>query len=108
MASEYQEIDSVIAQWVERHSLALYTHVEGHAGTFRNVYLGSAQECAQIWIDPPKDGFVAVHAADVESRNDEPMRMDWHEPVVGLPSVLEQAVMHVHAWFARENHGGQA
>jgi hypothetical protein len=108
MASEYQEIDGVIAEWVERHGLSLYTHIEGHAGSFRNVYLGSLQECAQIWIDPPKGGFVGVHAADVESRNDEPMRADWHQPVAELPLLLDHAIRHVHAWFARGDDGGQA
>lgn len=98
----------MIAQWVERHGFALFTNNQGHVGTFRNVYLGSTGECCQIWIDPPENGAVGVHAADVESRNDEPMRADWTVPVPALASTLELAVGHVRTWFARQHHGGQA
>jgi hypothetical protein len=105
MDNPYQEIDCVISQWVERHGFTLFTHIQGHAGTFRNVYLGSADECCQIWIDPPENGAVGIHAADVESRSDEPMRADWTALIPELSSALELAVGHVHTWFARQHRG---
>lgn len=108
MDDPYKEIDGVILQWVEDHGLTLFTHTRGHAGIFRNVYLGSADECCQIWIDPPEDGIVGLHAADVESRNDEPMRADWTATVPELSSTLEHAVGHVRKWFARQHYGAQA
>ncbi len=108
MDISYQQIDELIAQWVESHGFTLFTNIQGHVGNCRNVYLGHGEECCQIWIDPPKDGVVGVHAADVESRNDESMRMDWASPVSALTATLELAVDHVRTWFARRRHGGQA
>ena len=108
MDNPYQEIDSVIAQWAEKHRFSLFTNIQGHDGTFRNVYLGHADECCQIWIDPPQDGIVDVHAADVESRNDEPMHADWIAHTSTLAGTLELAVAHVRAWFVRQPYGGQA
>jgi len=108
MDNPYQEIDSVIAQWVEKHGFSRFTNTQGHDATFRNVYLGHADECCQIWIDPPQDGIVGVHAADVESRNDEPMHADWVANASTLADTLELAVAHVHAWFTRQPYGGQA
>ena len=72
------------------------------------MYLSQANECCQIWIDPPEGGIVGVHAADVESLNDEPMRADWAAPASTLASTLELADTHVRSWFARQLSSGQA
>ena len=108
MDNPYQEIDSVISQWVDKHDFSLFTSTQGHDGIFRTVYLSQANECCQIWIDPPECGIVGVHAADVESLNDEPMRADWAAPASTLASTLELAVAHVRSWFARQLSSGQA
>ena len=108
MDNPCQEIDGVITQRVERHGFTLFTRVQGHAGTLRNAYLGSIGEGCQIWIDPPENGTVGAHAADVEGRNDEPMRADWTASIPALASTFELAVGHVRTRFARQHHGGQA
>ena len=108
MDNPYQEIDSVISQWVEKHQFSLFTSTQGLDGIFRTVYVTQGDECCQIWIDPPKDGVVDVHAADVESLNDEPMRADWAAPTSTLADTLEHSVTHVRSWFVRQPAGGQA
>ncbi|MDR2013205.1 MAG: hypothetical protein LBQ20_09260 [Rhodanobacter sp.] len=101
MDNPYHEIDNVISQWVEKHKFTLFTGYQGRPEIFRSVYLGHVDECCQIWIDPPQDGIVGVHTADVESRNDEPMRMDWASPISMLSATLELAVDCVRTWFIR-------
>ena len=108
MDNPYQEVDSVISKWVQKHDLSLFTSAQGRDGLFRTVYLSRADECCQIWIDPPEGGIVGVHAADVESLNDEPMRADWTAPTSTLASTLDLAVSHVRLWFARQLPSGQA
>ncbi len=102
----YAEIDSTIAAWAEKHKLTLYTHYQGYEGKsdydFRNVYLSSKHgECCQIWIDKPESGWVSLHAAGVETREDEEMRQDWRVPTSELEDALEVAITFVQSWFER-------
>ena len=108
LTNPYQQIDDTISQWAMRHGLVLITRHEGHDVGFRNVYLGSDDECCQIWIDAPHDGLVGVHTADVESRDDEPMNKDWVAPIQELCDTLDIAVVHVRKWFSRHANRGQA
>lgn len=57
----------------------------------------------QIWIDPPESGKVGLHAADVETRNDEEMRQDWYVPVHDLEQALEEALAFVQQWIKRND-----
>ena len=99
----YSSIDPIVDSWAGRHGLKLPTHDKrGAELTFRNVYTSSNEaECCQIWIDPPIDGMVGVHAASVESRDDEEMRQDWVVPVGELESALEIALAFARTWMAR-------
>ena len=100
----YSAIDSVIQAWVEKHRFTLFDRIDGHTESFRSVYLSSSEgECFQIWIDEPKAGNVTVHAADVETHNNEQqLRYDWSVPVDELRSALEEAVVQVRNWMARK------
>ena len=108
MDDAYQEIDAVISQWVQKHDFSLFTSIHGQDRITRTVYLSHADECCQIWIDPPEGGMVGVHAADVESLNDEPLRANLAAPISTLASTLDLAVSHVRSWFARQLSSGQA
>lgn len=98
---DYSSIDQVINAWVERHGFDLYTRYAG-GPECRNVYVSGNGECCQIWIDPPESGEVALHAADVETHNDEEMRQDWRVPVNGLEGALEEALVYVRQWMRRQ------
>ena len=99
----YAEIDHIIRGWSEKHGFTLFERVEGDSLPVRSVYLSSPQgECFQIWIDQPKSSQVSLHAADVETRNDQKLRQDWSVPVNSLAAALERAVLHVRAWMDRE------
>ena len=99
----YAQIDPIIDAWVEKHKFSLFTHTEGMAGSdFRAIYLSSKHgECCQIWIDKPESGRVSLHAADIETRQDEEMRQDWCVPISELSVALDGAVTSVKKWFDR-------
>ena len=99
----YAQIDPTIDAWVAKHKFSLFTHTEGMAGSdFRSVYLSSKHgECCQIWIDKPESGRVSLHAADVETRQDEEMRKDWCVPISELEATLDSAIAFVQKWFER-------
>lgn len=101
----YALIDPVISAWVGKHALKLFTRYEGNNEIeFRNVYVSSPRgECCQIWIDEPSDGCVAVHAAEVESVDDEEMRKDWRTPVSDVADTLEEALAFVQSWMERSS-----
>ena len=99
----YEEIDPIIERWVSRHHFTLFTRTEGVDAQYRSVYLSSDSECCQIWIDPPSPDGVGIHAADVETRDDEEMRQDWVAALPLLESALDEAVVYVHRWFERHN-----
>lgn len=99
----YAQIDPTIDAWVAKHKFSLFTHADGIAGSdFRAVYLSSKHgECCQIWIDKPKSGRVFLHAADVETRQDEEMRQDWCVPISDLEAALDSAIAFVQKWLER-------
>jgi hypothetical protein len=98
----YSTLDPIILSWVEKHGFTLFDRMEGGASSLRCVYLSSQKgECFQIWIDEPASGRVSLHAADVETLNDEELRQDWSVPVQELPSALDAAVAHVRHWMDR-------
>jgi len=77
--------------------------VPGNSETeFRSVYISSQRgECCQIWIDAPADGFVAVHAADADTINDEEIQNHWRVPVSDAADALEVALEFVRQWLSR-------
>jgi len=101
----YSSVDPVISAWAHRNSLKLPTHDDrGAELKFRNSYTSSHEaECCQIWIDPPQDGLVALHAATVESRDDEEVKQDWCVPVQELDAALEIALSFVRTWMTRQS-----
>ena len=101
----YSSVDPIINAWTQRHKLMLFTHHEGYEHQpCRSIYTSSADgECCQIWIDPPDDGLVELHAIAIEARDDEQMTKDWRVPVVELDHALEQALSFVKMWMARQS-----
>lgn len=97
--SVYSPVDDCIRAWVERNSLKLFTRQADRE--IRCAYVSSkAGECYQIWIDPPKDGEIVVHAACVEGRRDtEGALQDWGTPISKLDSSLESALRSVIEWM---------
>jgi hypothetical protein len=96
----YGEVDEIINEWAAAHKFTLFDEFGGLA--CRAVYLSSSDgECCQIWIDPPIEDEICLHAGDVESKDDVEMQMDWQVPVTELRLALEAAVEAVHQWYAR-------
>lgn len=101
----YSQIDPVISKWVDVHGFTLFTGYENHPGIeFRSVYISSRLgECCQIWVDAPASGKVCVHAGDVETFQDEELKMEWSVPVEELEGALENAVNFIKSWFERKS-----
>jgi len=99
----YAQIEPIIDAWVAKHKFSLFTRIDGVTGSdFRAVYLSSKLgECCQIWIDKPESGKVSLHAADIETRQDEEMRQDWCVSISELEVALDSAVIYVRKWFER-------
>ena len=99
----YADIDPIIRAWTEKHGFTLFERIDGDPTPVRAVYLSNSQgECFQIWIDQPKSSEVSLHAADVETRNDEGLHQDWSVQVSNLGTALEGAVAHVQGWMGRK------
>lgn len=94
----YASIDPIIRRWVQKHCLFLYTDSAGEE--VRNVYVSSlAGECFQIWIDPPVDGRVGLHAAYVEGPREVEPAQDWSVAISDLSTALEEAFDTVLMWM---------
>ena len=48
-----------------------------------------AGECFQIWIDPPGEGQICVHAAGIEGRKENDAPEDWCVSISDLEAALE-------------------
>jgi hypothetical protein len=95
----YAEIDPEIERWAEKRSLMLNSS-PWNGGESRCVWLSSeAGECFEIWIEPPVDGVVRLHAAGVESRRDDDPPHDWTVPVEQTGAALERAYELVLEWM---------
>lgn len=102
--SSYVAIDPQIKLWVEKHTLILNSTPWAGAES-RCVWLSSeAGECFQIWIEPPFEGLVRLHAAGVESRRDDDPPQVWLVPVGEVASALEQAYQLVLEWMKPAKH----
>jgi hypothetical protein len=104
----YISIDRAIGSWAARHRLTLFTRMAGTDGMeVRSVYLSSrAGECCQIWIDPPREGIVVVHAADVETLS-EHWRREWTSPTDLIDETLESALESATCWLERDGGDGR-
>jgi hypothetical protein len=102
--NSYAEIDPQIEHWAKARSLILNTSPwDGRA--LRCVWLSSnAGECFQIWIEPPADGVVRLHAAGVESRLDDKPPHDWAVPVEKVGAALDSAYELVLEWMRPSTH----
>ena len=102
--SNFTEIDPQIERWAKKHSLMLNTS-PWNSQESRCVWLSSeAGECFQIWIEPPGDGLVRLHAAGVESRRDDHPPHDWMVPVGEIAAALESAYELVLEWMRPSTH----
>src|SRR5258708_15054613 len=67
MSMSYASIDPQIQDWIQRHTLKLFTSQGERESCLRAAYVSSTSgECFQIWIDPPEEG--CVYTACVEGR----------------------------------------
>jgi len=95
----YTSVDSQIRTWAQRHSLMLFTSFADREARF--AYTSSKSgECFQIWIDPPLDGQICVHAAGVVGRRVDDPPEDWCVPLLDLDAALEDAFAAVIRWIA--------
>ena len=96
--ADYASIDPDINAWSKKHSLSLFTSWAGR--DTRCAYVSSASGvCFQIWIDPPVDGKVALHAACVEGHDDLELQHDWLVPLGDLSASLETVFQVVVEWL---------
>ena len=96
MVDPFNDVNDTIVAWAKRHGFQLMQDA-----SYRAIYMGSEHECCQIWIEPPAAGTIQLHAADVESIDDEEMRADWSCTPQTLSLALDRAVAHVKTWFNR-------
>ena len=102
--SSYLAIEPQLKRWAEKHSLIVNSS-PWNGGESRAVWLSSeAGECFQIWIEPPVQGIVRLHAAGVESRRDDDPPQDWTVSIDQLPLALETAYDLVVEWMRPSAH----
>lgn len=96
--ADYTAIDPVIKQWVRKHRLFL--HAMSGETQVRNAYVSSRTgTCFQIWIDPPVDEVVELHAAYVTGPIDAEIAQDWRVPLSELEVALEVVFDTVLDWM---------
>ena len=95
----YKEIDSIIDDWVRRHSLHHYTSAKDEE--VRSVHIVDEKaRTYQIWIDVPSEaGAVNVHACawDFKKR-----KQDFEATICDLAICLENAYKTVLDWIGGE------
>ena len=102
--SSYIAIQPQLERWAAKHALILNSS-PWNGGESRCVWLSSkAGECFQIWIEPPVEGFVRLHAAGVESRRDDDPPQDWMAPVSEIAAALDEAYDLVVEWMRPSKH----
>jgi hypothetical protein len=101
--SGYAAIDATITMWAADHALQLCT--TGFANDpARFIYVSSdAGECFQIWVEEPKDEVVTIHAADIETHDDEELSEEWTARSDNLRAVLDEAFETVCDWMKRHD-----
>jgi hypothetical protein len=92
----YEAIDAPLARWAADHRL--------HVGTkYRDEEVRSIDIVSQkgrryqLWIDPPRDGGIAIHAWDYKKR-----RADFDVLVNDLPLALDEALVEIGKWMQAE------
>lgn len=95
----YDEIDSVIRSWAERHSLVLFTEFADREARFAYVSSNDS-ECFQISIQPPAGGRVAVAVQCVEGRRDLEVPNETVIALADLEATLDNVFEFVLDWMA--------
>ncbi len=83
-SANYSIVDSIIDAWVKKHSLKLQTQYKDYEVCSVDIYAGKK---FQIWIDPPKNKTVTVHAWDYENKP-----QDWKVEIDKLMEALEEDI----------------
>jgi hypothetical protein len=96
----YSTIDHDIRDWVEAHSLTLFDTWAGEDRRF--CYVSSPRgECLQISVEPPRNDEVLVVVSDIETIDDEEVRLSWTFPVSEVRAGLDIVLSAVRDWFER-------
>lgn len=96
--SLYASIDPMIRAWAEANALKLFDSFAEQEARF--CYTSSQKgECCQIWIEPPQNNTVTVHAGTIETLGDREMHQKWTVPPAELNQVLETALRTVRVWM---------
>ena len=91
--NSYSAVDPIIDAWGIRHSLHIYTLFKDEQ--VRSTELVSpAGKRVQIWVDPPKEQSVGVHAWDFKD-----LRHQVNVPLSQLGEALDESVRVVRRWM---------
>lgn len=89
----YELVDPIILKWAQKHTLHIYTQYKDEE--VRSVDVTSTRgERFQIWIDPPVDTQVNVHAWDYKK-----IKKGWVGEISELESGLEEIYQTVKSWM---------
>ena len=90
----YEEIDSILDAWANKHNLNLFTRYQDHEVRSTDIVDKLGQKY-QIWIDnPDSDGSLEVHVWDYKKR-----RKDYTTTKGNLMSSLDAAFIQVSSWI---------
>jgi hypothetical protein len=98
VVAAYSTIDPVVQHWVDDHHLVLNRDWNGEA---RFWYTSRGKEVFQIYIDPPENGAVRVHAASVDTKDDAELQGEWTVQVDRFESALTAATDLIDSWERR-------
>jgi hypothetical protein len=97
-AAAYAGIDPVVQTWVDERRLVLQQEWQGPS---RFWYTSRGKEAFQIYIDPPSNGRVHVHAWSIDTDDDAELHGDWEVSLDNLRSALAAATMLIDLWARR-------
>ena len=89
----YNEIDPIIKEWASKNKFLIYNKYKDEEVRSVNV-VSSEGRTFQIWIDPPLNDKILVHAWDFKKRNKE-----YNATKDTLPIVLEEATSLIQKWM---------
>jgi hypothetical protein len=92
----YAQVDPVLSSWALERGVHWFAEYQDYE--VRTFFVGEGRQRAQVAVDPPASGLVAVHVGQALGRG----RANKFDPppcsIAELPSVLDEALRRATEW----------
>ena len=97
MSDGYSDIDPVLKQWAQDHSVHFFDRFVGRE--VRCAYISSLSgECYQMWVSPERE-TICVHAVCVEGGREKLDPVRWYGDVSEFAVLLDKALEAILEWM---------